>query len=221
MIRGMVAGKFMPLHEGHLALLKTALSECDHLDIISSHSTAMIERCSSEIGYRFDPEVIRRWLTLAVNLMAAQSRVSIHVLDETEFPEYPAGVPVWGDAVLKLIGEQPDKIFTGDPCYQETYKVKFPNSEVIVIPRSNSGISATMIRNDFLTHKHQVPPWVRFDILASKRENILKSIEDMRLTLDRIQDDLDRDCAISYLCYDLEHLLTESRKLGSGIREYA
>lgn len=40
MKKGLVLGKFMPLHSGHLALIEFGLSKCDHLTILLCHYAA-------------------------------------------------------------------------------------------------------------------------------------------------------------------------------------
>ena len=53
MIRGLVVGKFAPLHRGHALLVSTALSQCDEL-LILSYTSQVLHRC--------DADRRRRWL---------------------------------------------------------------------------------------------------------------------------------------------------------------
>jgi NadR type nicotinamide-nucleotide adenylyltransferase len=147
MRKGLVVGKFSPLHKGHEFLIEESLKRCDHLTIIS-YSNPEFAGCHALAR--------QEWITKLF------PGVDCHVLDPNFFPwrEMPKNDAsdieqqeylAW---VLAVLSCKPDVIFCsepwGKPCAETLSRLLgYPvEAEIIDIERARVPISATMIRSD-------------------------------------------------------------------------
>jgi HTH-type transcriptional repressor of NAD biosynthesis genes len=103
MIRGLVIGKFLPVHRGHLALISFAARQCD--EVIVSMSDAETDP--------IDPQLRLSWLK---QLTSQWENVKVYSLkDDFDRPELPLEqrTKIWADIITRAYG-QIDKVFSSE-----------------------------------------------------------------------------------------------------------
>ncbi len=145
MTRGLVFGKFLPLHRGHLFLIATAATRCDELHIVISY----LESDNKKLIAQFAGRDITKsdqlsWLNEAFGGM---DFIKIHLIDESKLPPYPHGWEAWATLVKSELRFEPELVFTSEPAYDTGLKKYFPQStHVIVDPKRECvPISATKL----------------------------------------------------------------------------
>lgn len=144
-MRGVVIGKFLPLHLGHVLLLETAAGQCDQLTVIV---------CDAG------------WHELPVSLRVAWVRESVpgaQVLsvDQDRFGLSDDDSAGWAGATTALLGGTPDIVFTSED-YGPTYAGHLGARHVMVDrARERRPVSGTAVRADPLSHLDLLPPQVR------------------------------------------------------------
>lgn len=148
MNRGLVFGKFMPLHRGHIRIINESATLCDHLDIVISYSDAVQKELLQTMGVNreINKKHILRWMRETYKEL---NHISVYLVDESDIPSFPLGWPQWANRVIKTIGHSPDFIFSSEKEHivSEQY---FPNSKHMLIDsnRINVPISATQMREE-------------------------------------------------------------------------
>lgn len=146
--RGLVLGKFMPPHLGHLHLVEVARSQVERLTIlVCSLRREPIDGC---LRYEWMRE------------LAPTARV-IHVSDEN--PSEPKDDPlfweIWIDTIRRHVPDGVDVVFTSE-SYGDQLAARLGARHVKVDePRRIHPVSATMIRRNPLAHWQYIPPAVR------------------------------------------------------------
>jgi HTH-type transcriptional repressor of NAD biosynthesis genes len=141
---GLVLGKFMPLHNGHIALIDFALQHCDHLNIL----------LCCEVNEPILPQIRHNWLQ---QLYGSNKSINIHLLiyDGNELPN----TSVSSESVSKLWATKIKKILPGithifsSEKYGD-YLANELNAKHLLfdIDRTNIPISATTIRNNIFSN---------------------------------------------------------------------
>ena len=149
MNRGLVLGKFMPPHAGHLELAHFARALCDEVDIVVGSLAR--EPIPGQLRHRWMTELCP-WATVH------------HLTDEN--PAHPSEHPgfweIWKRSLLNLLPEPPTHVFAS-----ETYGAKL--SEVLgatftPLDRTTGTfdeVSGTRIRHDPAVHWDRLPGVVR------------------------------------------------------------
>jgi NadR type nicotinamide-nucleotide adenylyltransferase len=160
MIRGLIVGKFAPLHRGHVLLATSALSCCDELSILS-YTSQKFDRC----------DAVRRRRWLHCNFPTAR----VVVLDDHgPIPGDAAPDDVHRAFIAALLNELhfiPHRVFTS-----EAYGFGFADCLARAFSRSvehisiDSGrvripVSATAIRADVHAQRHWLAPSVYADFV--------------------------------------------------------
>jgi len=150
MIRGLVIGKFLPVHRGHLALISFAARQCD--EVIVSMSDADSDP--------IDPVLRLNWLK---QLTAQWENVKVYSLkDDFDQPGLPLEqrTKIWANVITKAYG-QIDKVFSSEE-YGEWFaknlgalNVEF-DRERKLIP-----VSASLIRSKPFQYWDYIPEVVR------------------------------------------------------------
>ena len=147
MTTGLLIGKFMPPHAGHLRLIDEARGRVDELVILV---------CSLE------REPIPGELRVAwMREIAPDARV-VHVTDENpSLPEeHPEFWEIWTATIRRHVPGKIDVVFAGEPYGEEL--ARQIGAESVVVDRRESGLpSATEIRERPLTHWEQIAPAAR------------------------------------------------------------
>jgi HTH-type transcriptional repressor of NAD biosynthesis genes len=151
--RGMVLGKFMPLHKGHMYLIDTAIEQSEHVDIFV---------CS----LLSDPIPGNRrnyWMEMEYG---GRDDVDIHwVTDENpqtpeEYGDYDGFYRIWCDTVYSRTSNL-DVIFTSED-YGDEFAHELKIEHVLVdIDRNKYPISGTKVRNNAFEHWDLIPSVVQ------------------------------------------------------------
>ncbi len=145
---GMLLGKFMPPHQGHLTLARFAAEMVDELTIVVGSLKA--EPIAGDLRYQWMTEEFPN-----CNI--------VHLTDENpQLPEeHPDFWQIWHDSLMRVLPSKPDFVFAGEDYgapLAETLGATF-----IPAPdgRDALPISATMIREKPITHWDMIAPAAR------------------------------------------------------------
>jgi NadR type nicotinamide-nucleotide adenylyltransferase len=144
---GLLIGKFMPPHAGHLRLIAEALRQVDELVILV---------CSLE------HEPIPGELRIAWMREAAPHARVVHVIDENpSLPEeHPEFWEIWTKTIRAHARDRIDVVFAGEPYGEEL--ARRLGAKSTIIDRRDGGLpSATEIRERPLTHWDHIAPAAR------------------------------------------------------------
>jgi HTH-type transcriptional repressor of NAD biosynthesis genes len=144
MKKGIVLGKFMPLHKGHLALIDFAHAQCDHLCVILCHMP----------GEEIDSKLRERWLAESL-LTYDHAQLISFAYNENELANTSVASKEvsekWAAALKKIIPDA-DSIFTSEPYgdyvaeYMGITHISFDEKRI------NYPVSGELIRKDTFTH---------------------------------------------------------------------
>jgi HTH-type transcriptional regulator, transcriptional repressor of NAD biosynthesis genes len=177
MKKGLVFGKFMPLHHGHLALINFALQHCDRLFIIL---------CYTE-NEPIEGAIRNRWLHASFDTNPAITLVSFEY-DESELPN--TSIPsqhvsgLWANTFKKLVPDV-DIVFTSEDY--GTYVAEFMSIQHILFDKARSifPVSASEIRANPFSYWHFIAdnakPWFVKKIALVGSESTGKSVLTERL----------------------------------------
>ena len=157
---GVIIGKFLPLHLGHVNFINRSSTKTDKLIVVVCHSSRDKKLCE-EYGI---PEITvkdrLRWLhTIYQDL----GHIEIRSLDESEIPAYPHGWKEFTGLLKKTVPEKIDFIFSGEPSYDSFFKELLPEAEHVLIDpeRTEHKISGTQIRENPYKNWEYLPAVVR------------------------------------------------------------
>ena len=148
MTRGLVLGKFLPPHAGHLYLLEFAKNFSTELTVV----VGSLEREPIAGALRM------QWM----RELCPGARV-VHLTDENpqspeEHPEFWA---IWRASLARLLPEPPDVVFASE-SYGERLAHELEARFVVVDPaRSALNVSGSAVRARPLAHFSHLPPCVR------------------------------------------------------------
>lgn len=146
--RGMVLGKFMPPHLGHLYLVEFARNYVDDLAVVVG--TLQSEPIPGAL--RFD------WM----RELFPHDRV-LHLTDEN--PQYPHEHPdfwrIWTDSLTRILPWRPDYVFASEEYGYKLAEVLGARFVPVDISRDTLPVSGTAIRTDPWTHWEYLPRCVR------------------------------------------------------------
>ncbi|MCC2657184.1 MAG: ATPase [Panacagrimonas sp.] len=158
--RGLVIGKFCPLHLGHELLIATALARCDEV-LLLSYSRPEFAHC--------EPFERRRWFEAR---FAGHPALRWRVLDQADGLPHNDDDPeavhrrFCGDQCVTRFGCVPDAVFTSE-AYGDGFAAALseqfgrPVAHVMVDPaRARIPISASRLRTDPFAHRAHVAPEV-------------------------------------------------------------
>lgn len=144
--RGLVLGKFMPPHAGHLHLIAVARALCD----------ALVVLVGSQPGEPLDGDVRLAWMR------ACAPGCDVRHLHRT-MPQQPDAHPrfweLWRQAITDTVGRV-DRVFAGEAYGAALAEVL--GAEFVALPRDGGlGISGSAVREDPHTHWALLPAPVR------------------------------------------------------------
>ena len=144
---GMMLGKFMPLHNGHLRVLHTALRECEQLTVLV---------CS--LPNEPIPGILRyRWVVECLGKFP-----NVHIVHVTDIvPQRPEDDPyfwaIWCDLIVRHTGFTPDVVYAGEDYGQplgDALKAIFRRVDRL---DGECVISGTDVRNNALANWDLIP----------------------------------------------------------------
>lgn len=153
MTRGLVLGKFMPLHKGHLALIRFAAKHCDGLTILLCHHAG--EPISG--GQRM------QWLQTIFTGHSAVGLLSLEynplALTETSNAD-PVHAKAWAEKIKPLLPHI--DVFFSSESYGDAFAAFLgAKHKVFDEARKTVPVAASLIRRKPLTHWDYLPPSVR------------------------------------------------------------
>ncbi len=146
---GLVFGKFMPLHRGHIHLIDTAASKVDHLTVVI---------CSTSLE-PIDGKLRLQWLK---KVYGDVPFIKIIHSIEDHIPLYPHGWNEWLEHISLITGKSKyDMVFSSEGNYSKAADF-FDAEEVIVdLDRNRFPISGTMIRENPYKYWEYIPGVVK------------------------------------------------------------
>ena len=150
MKRGLVIGKFMPVHKGHLALISFAVDQCDELIISMSYTS------QDTIDYK----IRLSWLR---ELMKGNAKIRVESIvddfDNENLP-WPERTAVWAK-VLKALYPPVHVIISSEP-YGDHLAIHLNAAHMRFDPgRTKIPISSSLIRTDPIRHWEFIPKAVQ------------------------------------------------------------
>jgi HTH-type transcriptional regulator, transcriptional repressor of NAD biosynthesis genes len=148
--RGLVFGKFLPLHRGHQLMIETALSQVDDLTIVVYDSRRPgVERMPVELRLRW----LRDLYPDVENILALDDPLADAV--DTDDPAY-AEVYAAGVAFLGRF----DKVFSSEPGYERFAGLLGAEHVLVDEARTLVPTSGTVIRSDPYAYRGWMDPLV-------------------------------------------------------------
>lgn len=132
--KGLVVGKFYPLHLGHCYLIDSALKQVDQLTIILCQTRK----------YKIPAKVRRSWLKeLYPGVKVVMLNHKVYLDSESTDVSKE-----WADLTLKVLGYKPDVVFSSED-YGEVY-AKYMGSKHVMVDkkRKKYSVSGTEIRKN-------------------------------------------------------------------------
>ncbi len=148
MTRGMVLGKFLPPHAGHVYLCEVARGWVDELTIVVG--TLAAEPIAGELRVRWMRELFP-W-----------ARV-VHLTDENpqDPREHPHFWSIWRASLERVLPARPNLVFASETYGEKLAEVLGARFVMVDADRVNVPVSGTVIRNDPLAHWQHLPRCVR------------------------------------------------------------
>lgn len=149
---GVMYGKFLPPHRGHLNAIINSATKCRTLYVVVSDNKYTIESLCNEASVPvMDMRLRAKWLSIELQDLP---HIKVLMLDESHLAPYPHAWKEWASLLEKVVPEKFDVIFGGELDYAEGNKKYFPYAtyEVFDYPRSIFPISGTEIRNNPYKH---------------------------------------------------------------------
>ncbi len=151
MKRGLVFGKFMPLHRGHQHLIDTALSQCDDLTIVVYNSDPPGDYPAMPIALRLG--WLRALYPQVENIVAVDD-IEKHNPDH-DSPQYAAAYA----EQLRFLGPF-DRVFSSESNYDLFARELGATPAVVDEARGTVPTSGTAIRSDLYDHRGWLDPLV-------------------------------------------------------------
>jgi HTH-type transcriptional regulator, transcriptional repressor of NAD biosynthesis genes len=150
MSRGLVIGKFLPVHNGHVALIRFAAAQCDEL----------IVSMSSRSDDPIDADLRFSWLN---EIFANERKIIIRRItddfDDDSLP-WPERTKIWADVIRKVY--PPFDIIVSSEKYADYFADNLGVRSIQFDPgRVRVPVSATLIRNKPLQYWDFIPASVR------------------------------------------------------------
>ena len=141
-VKGLVCGKFYPLHKGHDYLIQTALNNCDRLTIL----------IVQQPGQKPSGKVREKWLR------NAYPQATVKLVDDI----YKDGDHrAWANFTIRTLGYAPDTVFSSEG-YGEPWARAMGSKHMMIDPdRKQVPVTATEIRKDPKNNQEFINPEVR------------------------------------------------------------
>ena len=159
MRRGLVVGKFMPLHRGHQFLIETALAEVDDLTVVVYNS--MIEGWTLRAPANKRAGWIAKLYPQIENVLVRQDVLSPLMTQEEK--DEPQWAPAYARD-LDFLG-QFDTVFSSESYGDYFAEVLGAKNRVVDMARNMMPISGTEIRENLFEHRAFIDPLVYRDLI--------------------------------------------------------
>ena len=129
--KGVIIGKFYPLHKGHQYLIETAIKNSEHLYIII---------CTKE-SEKPNPSTRLKWMKELYNRPNITVKHIVDIYDQNDSE-------LWAKLTKETIGCYPDVVFTSENYGHEYARYLKCDHELVDLERIKIPISGTLIRNN-------------------------------------------------------------------------
>ena len=145
---GLVLGKFLPPHLGHVYLIEFARAYASQVTVVVG--TLAREPIPGELRFRWMRELFP---DLDV----------VHLTDENpqEPHEHPRFWDIWRESLLRVAPRKPDLVFASEPYGERLAKELGARFVPVDVARSAVHVSGTAIREDPMQHWRYIPRCVR------------------------------------------------------------
>lgn len=150
MKRGLVIGKFLPIHDGHIALIDFAASQCD--EVIVSMSYTNLDPIPAALRFSWINEIFKD----RPNIKPAMIRDDF----DNELLPLSERTEKWSE-VIRRVYPPIDALFSSEP-YGDPFAMNLGITHASFDPdRKTHPVSATMIRKNPFNHWDFIPSVVR------------------------------------------------------------
>ncbi len=150
MKRGLVIGKFMPIHQGHIALINFAATQCDEL--IVSMSFNEMDPINGDLRFS--------WIT---EIFKGQSKIKVHkIIDDFDDEALPLEkrTKIWANR-MREVYPSIDTVISSE-LYGESFAKNLKAQPILFdIERKIISVSASLIRQNPFAYWNFIPPVVR------------------------------------------------------------
>jgi HTH-type transcriptional repressor of NAD biosynthesis genes len=149
---GVMYGKFLPPHRGHLMQIISSATQCDKLYVVVSDNKNTSNSLCDKAGIkRMDVKLRAKWLSVELQNI---NHIQVLTLDESDIAPYPNGWAEWAYRLEQTVPEKFDVIFGGETEYAEGNATYFPYAKYSLFDygRTIFPVSATEIRQNYMKH---------------------------------------------------------------------
>lgn len=149
---GVMPGKFLPLHRGHIHAILTAATKCETLYVVVGQNHEEVVELTKHTKFMSLNERVK-WVAQEFSNM---SHIKVLGIDEDEYdiPRFPNGWEKWAKVLQEIVPEPIDVIFGNEESYRENHKKYMPyiEYETFDVDRSIFNTSGTEIRENPIKH---------------------------------------------------------------------
>ncbi|RZK16388.1 MAG: ATPase [Flavobacterium sp.] len=150
MKRGLVIGKFMPIHNGHIALINFAVSQCDEL--IVSMSYTHDDKINPDLRFEWIKEIFKNQPKIKPAIVVDDFDIEMLPIQQRTL--------IWADK-MREVYPKIDVLFSSED-YGEPFANNLEAEHILFDqPRNLIPISATLIRNNPFRYWDFIPKEVR------------------------------------------------------------
>lgn len=159
---GLIIGRYLPMHMGHVNAIMKASYLCDELIVVIIHNEMVDhEICDRDAFKYIAPEVRARWITW---LCKDMNNVTIIAVEEEVDERGKLDFPGNTDKIFNTLGRRIDRLFHTDLNYRTRIVDKYPGIELMIeqYDLKKFSVSSTQIRREGIeNHWEDIPHFVR------------------------------------------------------------
>lgn len=159
---GLIIGRYLPMHMGHVNATMKASYMCDELFIVIIHNKIVDNEICDRDNFKYIvPEIRTRWMT---RLTKDMKNVKIIAIEEELFPNGKLDFSRNTDKIFEIIGKPIKRLFHTDLNYRKQIESKHPEIEVLIeqYDLMKFSISSTQIRREgIFNHWADLPYFVK------------------------------------------------------------
>jgi len=150
---GVVVGKFLLPHAGHIALIEKSLERCEKLYIVISDNAEKTKKACKESRLPFvSADLRKKWLVDHFAKSPRAKSIKVLILDENNLKPFPDGAEEFARRLAALVPSKIDALFFGEDSKIKDNKKYFPDTEMIVYERgvaTSPDIQGSKLRNNW------------------------------------------------------------------------
>ena len=159
---GLIIGKYLPMHMGHVNAILKAIYMCDELFVVVIHNEEIDHEICEKDNFKYiEPEIRTRWIT---QLTKDVKNTKIIKIKEEVLENGKLDFSGNTEKIFETIGKKIDRLFHTDLNYYNHIKEKYPKIESLIehYDLKKFSISSTQIRKEGIyNHWDNIPTVVR------------------------------------------------------------